>query len=157
MIHLAFMHPKYLDMVLSGEKTIESRFMTTNRNHPAFTCEPGDYIAFKRTGGDVEARAIASAVRRFYYLDAEKMEEIRNSFGDRIRSDDSFWDKKKNSKRAVLIELEDVVQIHISKSEFQDLSFNQRLTGWAVLETKQSLQENKEKMIAEWPPKSIIF
>ncbi len=151
MIHLAFMHPKYLDMVISGEKTVESRFVTTKRKHPAFSCQPGHYIAFKRTGGDVEARAGVRAVHRFYDLQPEEVDRIRSEWNDRICADDEFWDKKYNSKQAVLIELEEVVTIRIDKREFEDIPFNQRLGGWAILESEKSLQANKERIIAGWP------
>lgn len=157
MIHLAFMHGKYLDMILSGQKTVESRFMLTNRDHPAFKCQPGHYIAFKRSGGDAEARALAGAVHNFYDLQPEEVDRIRLDWNDCIMADDAFWEKKRNSKRAVLIELQEVLSIKIEKIAFDYIPFNQRLAGWTILETEESPQIIQGKTIQECLPEKIYF
>lgn len=41
--HLVILRPPYLDMILRGEKTVESRL--SQRRHPAATrCAPGDVL-----------------------------------------------------------------------------------------------------------------
>ncbi|MBI2760547.1 MAG: ASCH domain-containing protein [Chloroflexi bacterium] len=41
------MHKPYLDMILAGTKTVESRL--SRRRHPAATrCQPGDVVYLKR-------------------------------------------------------------------------------------------------------------
>ncbi len=61
-VHLAVMLEPWLSLVLSGRKTVESRF----GKHPVppyGTVTPGDIIVFKRSSGPVLALALAVGVR----------------------------------------------------------------------------------------------
>jgi len=128
-MHLAFMTHSYLKLVLAGKKTIESRFYTTMRDHPAMTCEADEEILFKRTGGNVEAISVARKVHRYTDLTPEKMKAIEAEFNDRICASNAFWHSKRLAKQGILIELAPVVKHRIHAS----LVPTSR-EGWIVLD-----------------------
>ena len=62
MHHVAIMNPSFLiDRILSGEKTIETRWYRTRRC-PWGRIREGDIVWFKESGGPVRAKAIVSKV-----------------------------------------------------------------------------------------------
>src|SRR5713226_5052497 len=68
-LHLAIFVEPFLQFVLDGRKTVESRFSITRR--PPFGCvRSGDLVLVKQSGGPVIALAEISQVR-YYELDAE--------------------------------------------------------------------------------------
>jgi len=60
--HLAVMRQPFLDCVVDGRKTIESR-LTRNRVAPFGLVAPGDAIVFKLAGGPLRGAAVVDAVR----------------------------------------------------------------------------------------------
>ncbi len=72
-------------MVLSGKKTIESRW-SMNKVAPYGKVSIGDKILLKETGKDVTAIAIVKDVK-YYELTPEIVEEIRLCYGKQIGTD----------------------------------------------------------------------
>lgn len=65
MHHIAIMNPKVLiDKILSGEKTIETRWYL-NRRDPWNKIHTGDTVFFKDSGGLVRAKATVEKVLHF--------------------------------------------------------------------------------------------
>ncbi|MFT5730205.1 MAG: ASC-1-like (ASCH) protein [Desulforhopalus sp.] len=75
MDHLAIMHKHFMNKVLSGEKTVESRW-SKDRRSPYGKIQTGDTIYFKFSSGPVAAKADVSKVDSFSIVDDRKGVEI---------------------------------------------------------------------------------
>lgn len=107
MKHIAILRQPFFDMVLSGEKTIESRW-GMNRTAPYGKVSVGDLILLKETGKPVTATAKVEKVC-FYELTPEKVEEIRVKYGKEIGTDKfEDWQTTLQKKYCTLIWLKDV-------------------------------------------------
>lgn len=107
MDHVAIMTPswKLIPKILSGEKTIESRWYQTRRA-PWNTITAGDRVFFKDSGEPIVAQATVARVWQFEIESARDAEKIVHEFGARISLVNpriSTWDKI--PKYCVLIEL----------------------------------------------------
>ena len=90
MKHIVILKKKYYDMILSGTKTIESRF-SANKIVPYNKVDVGDILYLKETGKDVSVKAIVSDVK-FFELNADIVEDIRIKYGKDIGEEDKkFW------------------------------------------------------------------
>lgn len=105
--HLAILLKPYVDMVLDGRKTMESRL--TRHPLPPFRCiEPGERIYIKISGGPIAATALAGEVRFFEGMTPRDVQAIRRDHNDGIRGDAGYWQRKKWSRYATLVHLRDV-------------------------------------------------
>ncbi|MEM0983642.1 MAG: hypothetical protein AAGI17_06820 [Planctomycetota bacterium] len=104
MDHVAIIDPAYVPLILSGEKSIESR-LTKSKREPWNSLRAGDRIYFKARGGPYRAAATASRVYRFTLPAEITIEELRARFDNAILGPDSYWDLKRESRYAVLAEL----------------------------------------------------
>lgn len=115
MNHLVILRPPYLDMILSGEKTVESRL--SKYRHPAATrCTPGDMLYLKRTGGDIEGRARVARVDAYAGLDAAGLRALAEHWAERVAAtepDDWYQQMKRDARHALFITLDQVERIHI--------------------------------------------
>lgn len=110
MQHIAILRQPFFDMVLSGEKTIESRW-SNNKIAPYGKVSVGDTILLKQTGKMVTAVAKASKVK-YYQLTPEIVEEIRAKYGKKIGADKfEDWQSTLHKKYCTLIWLKDVETI----------------------------------------------
>lgn len=128
MIHVAILVKPYLDLILSGEKTVESRLTKTART-PFERIAAGERIYFKQSSGRFRATALASAVHLFSDLSPRQVGAIRREWNGRIRGDAQFWQWKRDSRYATLIELEAVEPI-----EFGPRVNPQRGVAWLTLD-----------------------
>ena len=128
-IHLAIVAEPFLTMVLSGEKTIESRF-SRNRCAPYGEISDGDIILLKEVAGPI--CGIVLARRTWCYeLTAEPIDWIRQRFGAGICADDEFWDSRANALYATLIELDAPAPIAPVNCDKRDRR------GWVSLRSRQ--------------------
>ena len=120
MEHIAIMKKSWglLPKIISGEKTIESRWYKTK-------CEawgrvkPGDTVYFKDSGESVSLRAKVAKVIEFSGLTPSKVREILKKYGGNpsagggigLGDFDYFYDWVKNKKYCVLIFLKDIKSI----------------------------------------------
>jgi hypothetical protein len=128
-IHLAVFSQPYLDLVLTGEKKVESRF-SRNRCAPFGEVREGDIILLKEVAGPVCGVVLA---RRIWYfdLDNEPIDAIRDTFGAAILAAPEFWSEKEAASFATLIELE-------NPSAIEPLPFVKRdRRGWVSLRPRQ--------------------
>jgi len=118
MNHLVILRPPYIDMIMTGEKTVESRL--SQRRHPAATrCRPGDLLYFKRTGGDIEGRARVVAVDEYRGLDADSLRAVAALWAGRVaagKPEDWYQDLKRDARHALFFTLAGVETIHIPRS-----------------------------------------
>lgn len=128
-IHLAVFSEPFLTMVLSGEKTIESRF-SRNRCAPFGEIDDGDIILVKEVSGPI--CGIVLARRTWCYdLVTEPIEQIRYRFGAAIRADEAFWASRADAHYATLIELDAAAAIAPVNCDKRDRR------GWVALRSRQ--------------------
>ncbi|MFH1064419.1 MAG: ASCH domain-containing protein [Candidatus Woesearchaeota archaeon] len=101
---------KLLQKIISGEKTIESRWYKF-RKAPYRSIAVGDVVYFKDSGDPVIVKARVADVLFFAELDREIFDSIISEYGSRICIDSSFWNSVKDKKLCTLIFLKDVETI----------------------------------------------
>ena len=112
MIHVAILIPGYIDTTLDGQKTIESR-LTKTAQPPFGKIKTGERLYLKASGGPFMATAVAGAVQSFDGLTPERIDKLREQHNDQIGGDDAYWQTKRDSRFATLIELTEVEPIEI--------------------------------------------
>ncbi len=105
--HVAILLPRYLDLILTGEKTVESR-MTITRHPPYRRIKTGERIYFKESSGPYRATAVAGKVDFFDNLTPTQMMALRKRFDAKVCGDNAYWNAKSRSRYATFIELRDV-------------------------------------------------
>ena len=128
-IHLAIFSEPFLSLVLSGEKTIESRF-SRNRCAPYGEISDGDIILVKEVAGPICGVALARRIW-CYDLATEPIQRIRARFGAGICGDDAFWTSRSDALYATLIELEAPASIAPVSCDKRDRR------GWVSLRSRQ--------------------
>lgn len=127
MQHIAILRQPFFNMVLNGEKTIESRW-STHKVAPYGKVNVGDEILLKETGKDVTATAKVKDVK-YYELTPKVVEEIRIIYGKQIGTDKfEDWKDILQKKYCTLIWLEDVKQISPIKVQRSNGA------GWIVIQ-----------------------
>ena len=116
MDHIAILDKKrnLLQKIISGEKTIESRWYQTKRT-PWHNIKRNDTVYFKDAGEPVTAKAKVMDVLFFDDLNREKVLKILQKYGKAIGMETleytPYYDKK---KYCILIFLEDVWKLNHS-------------------------------------------
>jgi ASC-1-like (ASCH) protein len=116
--HLAIFTQPYLNLILSSEKTIESRF-SQNKIVPFSKIKTGDKIIMKQSGGLVYGEFTAGKViflsENFAFFNPQKIKiegdlSIAKKFSKEIctNADKDFWQKRKLAKYATLIEIKNL-------------------------------------------------
>lgn len=130
MYHLAIMKKSWglLPKILSGEKTIESRWYK-NKYCPWDRIKKGDFIYFKDSGELVSIKAQVSDVGQFSNLNPEKVIEILNKYGTKdglgIDELDKYYEMFKHKKYCILVFLDNPQKIErfdIDKTGFGAMS-----------------------------------
>lgn len=125
-LHLVILRKPYIEAILTGAKTVESRFMKTNRP-PFGSVSVGDTLIFKQSSGPVRAVAVAAKVQYYENLTPEQMAQIKAAHNADIGGNDEYWEQKACSKYGVLIrlaEVEPIEPIRIQKKDWR---------AWVVL------------------------
>lgn len=118
-VHLGVFVEPFLEAILDGRKTIESRF-ALRRCPPFDRVHAGDLILLKRSGGPIVGIALAGKAR-YYALDAKKLGVIRKRFASQLYAeDDAFWRARAEKRFATLIEIEQVAEIDLMAVEKRD-------------------------------------
>lgn len=125
-IHLAVFVEPFLQFLLEGRKTVESRF-SIHRRAPYGCVNSGDLVLIKESGGPVVAVAEVSKVW-YYQLDESAWDLIRSRFSRQLCVEDpEFWKSKASSCFATLMQF-----ARIDKLEPVSCSKKDR-RGWVVL------------------------
>jgi hypothetical protein len=125
-IHLAVFVEPFLQFLLEGRKTVESRF-SIHRRAPFGCVNSGDLVLIKESGGPVVAVAEVSKVW-YYQLDESAWDVIRSRFSRQLCVEDpEFWKSKAFSCFATLMQF-----ARIDKLEPVSCSKKDR-RGWVVL------------------------
>jgi len=125
--HLAILKMPYLQAILTGSKTIESRLTKTKR--APFGCVGiGDTLFLKASSGPVLATTTVAKVEYCQNLTPGRIGKLREKYNDLIRGSDVYWQQKSDCKYATLIwmaEIKKIEPVRISKNDWR---------AWVVLE-----------------------
>ena len=129
-IHLAIFVEPFLQYLLEGRKTIESRFSV--HRCPPFNCvHSGDLVLVKQSGGPIVALAEVSKVW-YYELDSDARDFIRSHFSSQLCVDDpDFWESKSGSCYATLMQFSRVEKLAPLTCTKRDRR------GWVVLDRSE--------------------
>ena len=133
MDHVAILSKKLklLSKVVSGEKTIESRWYKF-RKTPFRLISVDDTIYFKESGEPVTVKAKVNKVLFYEHLDKAIFDEIVSDYGPRICIDNSYWQQVNDKNLCTLIFFKDVEQIkpfNIDKTGYGNMC------AWMTLES----------------------
>ena len=106
-IHVAILKPHYLDAILSGEKTVESR-MTQTQQPPFNMVATGERIYFKDSGGPFRAMARAGHVESYLKITPLQFDHLMSRLRPKIGGDDDYWESKRNADYFTFVHLSDV-------------------------------------------------
>lgn len=136
MDHVAIMKKswKLTEKILSGEKSIESRWYKSKRS-PWGKIKKGDIVYFKDSGEPVSIKAKVENVMTFFDLNPIKIKQILNKYSEDDGIDKSqlpkFFKRFKDKKYCLLIFLKEPKRIkpfYINKTGFGMMS------AWLVTE-----------------------
>lgn len=108
-IHLAIFSDPYLDYMIEGKKTIESRF-SKNRALPYQKVKYNDIIIIKKSSGPVIGYFYAGECL-FFDFKKDDIDEIFNEYRKPLCVDDEFIKNKMNSNYATLIKVQKFVSV----------------------------------------------
>ena len=132
-LHLAVFVEPFLQFVLEGKKTVDSRF-SVHKRAPYEAVRRGDTVLIKGSGGPVVAVAEVGQAW-FYEIDKKALYSIKAKFGPLLCADDpDFWKSKIESCYATLIQFHRVEAIPPVPCSKRDRR------GWVVLNPTESLQ-----------------
>jgi len=124
-IHLAIFVEPFLQYLLDGKKTIESRF-SINRCPPFNRVSKGDVVLVKKSGGPIMAVCLVKE-RWYYRLNPNSWSEIKQYQEALCAQDPDFWESKKDASFATLIMIDQL-------REVTPIDFDKRdRRGWVVL------------------------
>lgn len=134
--HLAILNQPYLNLILNGTKTIESRFSRV-RCAPYGVIEKGDIVLLKKNGGPVLGEFTVSKIETFSNLSISEMEGIEKKHGKEIATyiDNDFWGRRQGCKYATLMWVSNVIQYD------KPYSYPKKdRRGWVVLKEENCSQ-----------------
>jgi hypothetical protein len=133
-LHLAIFVEPYLQYILEGKKTVESRF-GVHRYPPFGYVREGDVLLLKKSGGPIMGICLVGQVW-FYHLDAHSWRKIKQDFSSSLCAQDpEFWNQRRAASYATLMLIKDVRPItpfEISKKDRR---------GWVTLKNSIVTQE----------------
>lgn len=106
-IHVAILRLPYLQLLLAGRKTIESRLMK-NAVVPFGRITTGERLFFKASAGPFMATAIADQVVHYTDLTPARVDTLRGKYNGDIGGDDAYWRAKRHARFGVLIHLREI-------------------------------------------------
>lgn len=124
--HLAILKKPYLDAILDGRKTIESRFYQTKHKWMA-QVSSGDKLFLKASSGPVMATAAVASVKHFHNLTAQQIAELKRQYNQHILGDEQYWREKMDARFGIMVWLKNVRPItprFITKADWR---------AWVVL------------------------
>ncbi|MBN8564807.1 MAG: ASCH domain-containing protein [Leptolyngbya sp. UWPOB_LEPTO1] len=136
-LHLGVFVEPYLQFILEGKKTIESRF-ATRRFAPYNQVEKGDVILLKQSSGPIVGICQVTHCW-FYELDPESWETIQRDFAQALCAQDpEFWQQRQAASYATLMRVQFVKAI-------EPIPFAKRdRRGWVILQPGGDQQLNLE-------------
>ncbi len=129
--HPVILKKPYLEAILVGRKTIESRLFKT-KHSPFGRVRAGDTLFLKQSSGPVCAIARASAVKNFENLTPEQIIRLKERYNGQIKGSDEYWQSKLESKFAFLVwlvKVENIEPVRVNKKDWR---------AWVILTQQQN-------------------
>lgn len=131
-LHLAVFVEPYLQYILEGKKTVESRF-SERRIVPFGHVHKNDVILLKKSGGPIVGVCQISDIW-YYRLDPKSWQQIRTEFSQMLCAQDpEFWRERKCAEFATLMSLRNVREIHPIRYSKNDRR------GWVILKPNKDI------------------
>jgi len=113
MEHIAILNKKLrlLEKIISGNKTIESRWYKFKRT-PYKNIQGGEIVYFKESGEKVTVSAVVEKVLFFSDLNEDKIKKILREYGREIGVENSYVKNLIGKKYCTLMFLKDVKEIN---------------------------------------------
>src|SRR3990167_10459631 len=127
--HLAIFKGDLAEKILSGEKTIESRFSKAKLS-PFGVIGAGDLVYIKPTGKDIIGQFRVKKVYFFDGLETGDIKWIKEAFGEGIAADEEFWRVHKGAKYFSIIFIGPTTRFMTSPVKFE----KRDLRGWVVID-----------------------
>lgn len=108
--HLVILKRPYIDAILIGRKTVESRLYRT-RHKWLSQINAGDKLFLKASSGPVMATATAAAVKRFENLTPSQIVKLKRQYNQHIAGSREYWREKMSSRFGILVWLKGVQPI----------------------------------------------
>ena len=126
--HLAIFKGETGELILSGKKTVESRF-SRRKNPPYGVISAGDLVYIKPSGKDPIGQFRVKKVFFFDNLDLSDLSNLKKSYGSQLAVGEDYWEAKKDSRFGTLIFIGEVDPFITSPVKFP----KKDLRGWVVL------------------------
>ena len=126
--HLAIFKGEGADLILTGKKTIESRF-SQRRDPPFGQVASGDLVYIKPSGKEIIGQFRVKKVIFFDGLELGDIGEIKEKYGIELAVDETYWSNKTYAKYATLIFIGDSSRFITSPVKIP----KKDLRGWVVL------------------------
>lgn len=128
MKHLAIFKGDASELILSGKKTMESRF-SKRKNPPFGQISKGDLVYIKPSGKDPIGQFRVKKVIFFDGLEIGDVGEVREKYEKELVVDEAYWKGKKEAKYGTLIFIGEVDPFITSPIKYP----KKDLRGWVVL------------------------
>ncbi|MBI2600987.1 ASCH domain-containing protein [Candidatus Daviesbacteria bacterium] len=126
--HLAIFKGDTAKLILSGQKTIESRF-SKSKIPPFGVVAANDLVYIKPSGKDIIGQFKVKKVIFYDGLTKDDLEDIKERYGERIAIEEKFFEDRGDCKYGTLIFVGDSARFIASP-----VSFNKKdQRGWVVL------------------------
>ena len=128
--HVAIFTPPFLDLILDGRKTIESRW-SKMRCAPYGQVQVGDVVLMKRSGGLVAGEFTVAQVESFSDITEELLHKLAARYTKALcaEADEHFWDVRSGSRYGTLLAIASPIRYH---RPFPYPKRDRR--GWVVLD-----------------------
>lgn len=126
--HLAIFTKGVGEKILTGQKTIESRF-SIRKNPPFGVIQSGDLVYIKPSGKDPIGQFRVQKVFFFDGLSEGDLSDLKKRYEKEISAEEIYWESKKNAKYGTLIFIGEVDPFITSPIRFP----KRDLRGWVVL------------------------
>ncbi|OGE27611.1 hypothetical protein A2867_03860 [Candidatus Daviesbacteria bacterium RIFCSPHIGHO2_01_FULL_40_11] len=126
--HLAIFKGKAGDAILSGKKTIESRFSKV-KNPPFGVIGSGDLVYIKPSGKDIIGEFRVKKVIFFDSPSLNDLSDLRQRYGSKLAVEGDYWKKVVNARFGTLIFIGDSSRFITSPLKIP----KKDLRGWVVL------------------------
>lgn len=136
MEHLAILKGKWLSKILSGKKTIESRWYKSKKA-PFGMIKKGEVVYLKGCGKPVTAKATVQNALFFGSLDEEKTKKILRDYGENIGAKEEDCKLFAGKSFCTLIFLENVKMV---KPFFIDKKGYGNMAAWITTKNVEKLK-----------------
>jgi hypothetical protein len=126
-IHVAILKRPYLQAMLRGQKTIESRLMKVDMP-PFDAVAEGERLFFKASGGPFMATALADRVQHHRDLTPERIGALKQEWNPAIGGPDDYWEQRRVCRFATLVHCREIEPIDVGPT-FSP----QNMRAWYVL------------------------